>query len=169
MAPMKGSMSRRILFGHLLGLGLRHSSNGSGFGLRGPSDTHLSANALCLDVAKVGASARLYAPVWGSSSARKARHDGRKGGIIETLAELGRERVVREDHGRQERAGRLLLIWRSVRFGSCGQRSGKSCRAHTTWCRGASGHVLIDSVGQLRRTSHHALHASCLPCAVLTV
>lgn len=30
MAPMKGSMSNLILFGHLLGGGFRHSSNGSG-------------------------------------------------------------------------------------------------------------------------------------------
>jgi hypothetical protein len=40
-APMKGIISSRILFGHLLGGGFRHSSKGSGFLLGGISDMHL--------------------------------------------------------------------------------------------------------------------------------
>lgn len=41
-APTNGSISRRILFGHLLGLGFRHSSIGStGFCGPGNSDMHV--------------------------------------------------------------------------------------------------------------------------------
>ena len=43
IAATKGSISSRILLGHLLGLGFRHSSNGSTAGFLGPGklDTHL--------------------------------------------------------------------------------------------------------------------------------
>jgi hypothetical protein len=48
MAPMKGSMSSRMRFGHLLGGGLRHSSIGSGFLLGGKSDKHLRGDLMAL-------------------------------------------------------------------------------------------------------------------------
>lgn len=48
MAPMKGNISSRILFGHLLGLGFRHSSSGSAFLLGGKSDMHLRGDWVCL-------------------------------------------------------------------------------------------------------------------------
>lgn len=56
MAPMKGSISSRILFGHLLGLGFCHSSKGSRFGLRSrlPFEIHL-----LVGVKKFGCKARL--------------------------------------------------------------------------------------------------------------
>jgi hypothetical protein len=42
---MKGSISSRIRFGHLLGGGFRHSSNGSGFLLGGRLDMHLRGDS----------------------------------------------------------------------------------------------------------------------------
>lgn len=89
IAPMKGSISSRILLGHLPGFGLRHSSNGFGFDFGGPSDMHLLEKTACLDVKKLGCNARLDAAFWGSSRARKARHDGRNGGIGEAI--VGKE------------------------------------------------------------------------------
>jgi hypothetical protein len=54
MAPMKGSKSRRILFGHLLGGGFRHSSIGSGFWPGGRSDMHLRGDLMALLLSVLG-------------------------------------------------------------------------------------------------------------------
>lgn len=83
---MKGNISSRILFGHLLALGFRHSSRGSGFDLGCPFETHL-----LVEVKKLDCKARLGAWLWEKSSARRARVEGRKGGMVETK-ESGRDR-----------------------------------------------------------------------------
>jgi len=57
-APMKGSISRRILFGHLLGFGLRHSSMGSGLLFGGESDMHLRGGRICRLLSVLGRSTR---------------------------------------------------------------------------------------------------------------
>lgn len=54
MAPMKGNIRSRILFGHLLGFGFCHSSSGFGFGFGGPFDMHRLEGATCLEVKKSG-------------------------------------------------------------------------------------------------------------------
>jgi hypothetical protein len=48
MAPIKGSMSNLMRFGHLLGGGFRHSSMGSGFLPGGRSDMHLRDGLIAL-------------------------------------------------------------------------------------------------------------------------
>ena len=82
MAPIKGSIRNRILFGHLLGLGFRHSSNGFVLGFGGPSDMHLLGSTFCLDVKKLGCSARRWAQLGGRSKALRARCEGRKEGMM---------------------------------------------------------------------------------------
>jgi hypothetical protein len=86
-------MSNRILFGHLLGLGFRHSSSGSsldlgdpsdrGFGGR-PSDRNLGAGVERA-VKKPGCSVRCAGELRGSSSARVRRSEGRNGGMAGQL------------------------------------------------------------------------------------
>lgn len=49
IAPMKGTIRSRILFGHLLGFGSRHSSNGFALAFGGPSDMHRRDPAICLE------------------------------------------------------------------------------------------------------------------------
>jgi hypothetical protein len=104
MAPKKGSMSSRILFGHLLGLGFRHSSSGSSLGLGdssesgfgGLSDRYLGAG-IDLAVKKLGCNARCARELRGSSRARVRRNEGRKGGMTGQLR-VGWERKLRCDH-----------------------------------------------------------------------
>lgn len=85
MAPMKGSMSSRILFGHLLGFGLRQSRKGSGFLFGGKSDMHLRGAMLRRLHCGFGRNGRRSecwsAWLWGSSRAPAARNDSRKGGM----------------------------------------------------------------------------------------
>lgn len=89
MAATKGIMSSRILFGHLLGFGFRHSSNGFGLALEPPSDKHRLGPAICLELKKLGCRVRRGAQLWGSSRARTRRAEGRNGGMAEAIAAEG--------------------------------------------------------------------------------
>jgi len=97
-APKKGSMSNRILFGHLLGLGFRHSSRGSSSGLGEPSesgfgglsDRYLGAG-VDLAVKKLGCSVRCAGELRESSRARVRRNEGRNGGMVGQLG-VGQEK-----------------------------------------------------------------------------
>lgn len=81
MAPIKGSISKRILFGHLLG-GFRQSAIGSGFFPGGGDDMHLGAVCSCLLLMWFVRNSDRGSGPWGSSRALAIRKEGRSGGIV---------------------------------------------------------------------------------------
>jgi hypothetical protein len=99
MAPIKGTMSNRILLGHLLGLVSRHSCNGSGLGLCGPPDMHLLGAGIGLLVKSLECNVRWVGWICGSSRARVRRIEDRNGGMTGQL-QVGMSKSYDETIGR---------------------------------------------------------------------